>query len=610
VIDNPYVKTILSIFNKRLRVSSESQKSPDEVPSVGISEPLVYVTELAFKDGTKLTLNKDSIIVLTGPNNSGKSSVLQAIEDNLIHRGSSVPVLDDLHIKAEGTEGQFQKFIQERTLPAEDDSNVVIQDYRRYRLNEIRNDVANAFRGSEVSSLFFSRLNAEAKLSSVKPARRDDWTKRSPSEPLQWLDLEMDAETEICQMFRKVFGLYLVVNRLAGQSVILHVCDHDPPEFNNFRAYRDWLTRLPTLESQGDGMKSFAATLLAIKVHPKSLILLDEPEAFLHDPQSLKLAEVITNDTSKETQIWVATHSDEIVRGLLNSSSERIVIVRLDRVGNNTSAKVLEPEAVNILWADPFLRTSDVLSALFHEVAVICEGESDARFFRAMLDANKAPERLPDTRLYQVGGKDKITSIVGALRALSLPVCVVCDLDVLSDADKFLALYEALGGDAEIIKTDIKQILQNVNQRNPPIVGEEAARRLRVIADSLQSSPKLSNTQRSEIMAVAKEASAWARLKAGGYKAFENSTINNAFERIYNQSKAVGLLINRDGELESLCRDIPKEPKSAWLEHVLMRDLKRDPCLKDAREMLSELESCIRLVRHRAICADDFPARL
>lgn len=560
-------------------------------------EPTIFVRQVTFADGTVIDIAQDSIVVLTGPNNVGKSSALRDVANAVSGGYSYGPVVSSVEVEAQGTPAQFKDFVESRSLKASRPGKVLIGRHD-YELSKIEEDLKRSFRGSPVADLFYSRLSAGNRLSLTDSSRREDWTTRSPTDPVQWLDIETEAESEINAAFRKAFGLNLIVNRTAGDRIILHVSEEDHPEFHSFRDYMSWISKLSPLQQQGDGMRSFAAVLLSLKIHPKSLVFLDEPEAFLHHPQARKLAELITKDTAPKTQIWLATHSDEVVRGLLDSTNDRIVLVRLDRIKNRTTPKLLKAEQVKTLWTDPLLRTSDVLSALFHELAVICEGETDVRFFRALMDANGSEQRLPDLRFYHVGGKDKIVSIVSALRLLNLPVCVIADIDILADAGKFLDLYASMGGDRGAIENDVRSIGQHVGQRKALIDGKEAATQLRQIADNIQSDPRISSAARRQISALVQESSPWERIKEDGYRGFGNATVVQAFERVYENCKAVGLIVNREGELEGLCRDILKKPKSKWLTEVLTRDLVNDPSLEDARKMLGELRQSINFVRH------------
>ena len=558
--------------------------------------PAVYVRSITFLDGTKVELEPNSIVVLTGANNVGKSSVLKQIGNSAISGYASGPIIRTIEIASLGSVDQFREFIERRSLKTDKAGEVLI-GRSRYELKKIEDDSKRSFRGSPVSELFCSRLSAGSRLALVNPARRDDWTRNSPTDPIQWLDVDVEAEVGLSDAFRKAFGLSIYVNRTAGSNLVLHVSADEQPDFESFRDYMSWFSKIDTLEQQGDGMKSFAAALLSLKIHPKSLVLIDEPEAFLHHPQARKLAEVITRDTAPHTQMWLATHSDEFVRGLLDHTNDRIVLVRLDRLRNTTTPKLLNAAQVKTLWSDALLRTSDVLSALFHELAIICEGESDARFFRALFDADTGAQRSPDLRFYHVGGKDKIVSIVSALRSVAMPVCVITDIDVLSDVDKFLKLYEALGGSRNDVEADVKAIVRHVGQQKPTLGAKDVALRLNALADQIQKDQKLSPENRRAIAVLIEETAAWNRIKEDGYRGFANATIIQAFDRVYEKCKAVGLLVNREGELEGLCRDISKKPKASWLAEVLTRDLISDTSLDDARKMLKDIRECINFVR-------------
>jgi ABC-type branched-subunit amino acid transport system ATPase component len=572
-------------------------KKAQDVDQVHQGSPALYVKSIVFANGTTVELEPNSIVALTGANNVGKSSVLREV-DNSVTRGygTSGPIVRKIEISSVGSVEQFRDFVERRSLKTDKLGEVLI-GRSRYELKKINEDITRSFRGSPVSELFCSRLSASRRLAIVGATRREDWTRNSPTEPIQWLDVDIEAESELSNAFRRAFGLSLFVNRTAGDKLTLHVSADDQPDFESFRDYMSWFSRIETLEQQGDGMKSFAAALMSLKIHPKSLLLLDEPEAFLHHPQARKLAEIITRDTAPHTQIWLATHSDEIVRGLLDHTNDRIVLIRLDRVRNTTTPKLLKAEQVKTLWADPLLRTSDVLSSLFHELAIICEGESDVRFFRTLVDADANAQRLPDLRFYHVGGKDKIVSIVSALKLVDMPVCILVDIDILSDVEKFLKLFEALGGHRNEVSDDIRAIVRHVGQQKPTLSSKDVSLRLTVLAEKIQGEHSLSSESRRAISALAEETTQWGRIKEDGYRGFANATIIQAFDRVYDKCKVVGMLINREGELEGLCRDISKKPKSTWLAEVLNRDLMTDPSLDDARKMLRELRECINYVR-------------
>ena len=85
-------------------------------------------------------------------------------------------------------------------------------------------------------------------------------------------------------------------------------------KFERSRDYYNWINYLPALEIQGDGMRSFTGALLSLLVHPRNIVLMDEPEAFLHPPQAKRLAETIADETDSNSQLFLSTHDMEIVK--------------------------------------------------------------------------------------------------------------------------------------------------------------------------------------------------------------------------------------------------------------------------------------------------------
>ncbi|MCK1381014.1 ATP-binding protein [Bradyrhizobium sp. 24] len=342
--------------------------------------------------------------------------------------------------------------------------------------------------------------------------------------------------------------------------------------------------------------------MLSLLVNPKKVVLIDEPEAFLHPPQIRKLADVIARETPEQTQIIVATHNDEFIRGLLDVSGDRVTVARIVRKKDDaTAVSVLDSTQITNLWTDPLLRTSDVLSALFHEAAIICEGESDARFFRALIDAITTEQRRPDIRFYHFGGKDKVTSIAKALKLVSVPVVAVVDIDVLSDKAKFLALFSTMGGNAAEIEKDLTLLVSRVQSKRKDPTSIEVALELERIANELRNTSSITDQSRKQIADIGKTPSPWQRIKEDGYRGFADATLINAFQRISAASEAVGLLILKEGELEGFCRSFSRKHKSEWLASVLQLNLEEDEKLAEARSFATNL---LTVVSH---VIDDLP---
>ena len=124
--------------------------------------------------------------------------------------------------------------------------------------------------------------------------------------------------------------------------------------------------------SQGDGMRSFARMLLEIKTGERDIILIDEPELFLHPPQLRELARLIARETAPSTQFFIATHNETFLRSLLEYSMERVVLLRLKRHATATDITHLASEQVKQLWGDANISSSGVMGALFSHTSVLC----------------------------------------------------------------------------------------------------------------------------------------------------------------------------------------------------------------------------------------------
>lgn len=238
--------------------------------------------------------------------------------------------------------------------------------------------------------------------------------------------------------FNEAFGDDLIVHRNAGSEVPL-LCGKRPAPIDGEDrvsfGYLQELEKLPPIHTQGDGMRSFVGVLLHSTVVEHSVILVDEPEAFLHPPQARLLGQMLVNEVPSNRQFFIATHSGDFLRGLLDTNSPRVRIVRIQRKDAINPIKELDNDGVKKVWGDPILRYSNVLDGLFHTQAILCESDSDCRFYAAIMDSlydSDDATRREYIMFLHCGGKSRMPVVVSALRNLDVPVSVVCDFDLLN----------------------------------------------------------------------------------------------------------------------------------------------------------------------------------
>ena len=176
---------------------------------------------------------------------------------------------------------------------------------------------------------------------------------------------------------------------------------------------------------------------------PSLSLLLDEPEAFLHPPQARLLGEIIATEKAPHAQLFLATHSPDVLQGLINVAPEHLRILRMQRDGDVNRIKELNKELVKKISYDPIMRYTSVLSGVFHERVIICEVRRRLHvLYSSILDLPDVHgDTHPDVLFVHANGKHRMATLAETLVALDVPVDIVADIDVLNDLSMFLRSY-------------------------------------------------------------------------------------------------------------------------------------------------------------------------
>lgn len=549
------------------------------------NDPDLFVKSLSFNDGTVLSLNSSDIIIFTGPNNSGKSRAIKDIYDYYRNNREPQIVVKDIQLDYSGslTIDYVRRFYiwNGNAFYYENhgiyDLQQVVEEWDRHQLR--------------LSGKFFvDYLTTEERLQAASSTESINPLKQYPSKPLQSLIRHDSIERRLSELFEIAFGERLCLDRGLGSQIALVIGTDVTPREGEDRVSESFLSRLsemPTVDIQGDGIRSFVGILLHLLSSDKSVTLIDEPEAFLHPTQARLLGEMIAKENKK--QLFITTHSEDLLKGLIDNGGERVKIIRITREGAINPIARLDNAQIRTIWKDPILKFSSLLSGLFHKKVIICEADTDCRFYQAIMNAIAEDMTIvrPDVLFTYSGGKERLKVMAGALVPLKVPVAIVVDIDILDDLEKFKSLTDSISIPWDDIQNDWKMVYEYVKSQRPQLetaeVKKEVNRLLTPVTETL-----LPKQTADSIRRVLKQSSAWGKVKDAGKHYFRSESYN-AFRRLDNQCRNYGLFIVPVGQLESFYPAISSHG-TQWVNSVLENnDLKKDKDLAEAREFVKDL---------------------
>ena len=348
----------------------------------------------------------------------------------------------------------------------------------------------------------------------------------------------------------------------------------------NPQAAYERLAEYAELDDQGDGLRSVVGIITAIISLKKPIILLDEPEAFLHPPQALQLGKIISSLIDDSQQIFVATHSADFLRGLLGTTKDSMII-HLDRTQNDiTEAKPLDSTALNQIITDPLLSSSRVLEGMFYKGVVATEADADATFYQRLFQKIGASNEI---HFLHTPGKQALKKVISPYQKLGIKFAVITDADVIretSDVNALLNLtsdqqikdeilmertevlnyFQALSKYDRLVKIQTElQVLVNQELLSPDSKPEEIEKKL--------------TAYRSKLGKLKNESDDLSKLKECGRDAFDNDAQKH-FDKLCDLCSSIGLFVVWVGELESWLVDYGIERtsnKPKWIVDALTK---------------------------------------
>lgn len=554
------------------------------------------IIALTLQDGSRIALPKSGVLAVVGPNNAGKSTLLREIVEH-VRLGPGQPgifrIVDKLQLSVSGNEadvvswlsahaqfGRTERQAQSVFLPFGAGGGM---DSTYLSGGPLATYWAHAEAvggvGTALADFVVHYATTENRLEMSKPAPIRENASDAPRHPVHVLAGDPVRRSEANRISTDVFGDALYIDEISASNRLRVGNMHTQMTSENLAngSWRQELLGLPDLAQQGDGMRSFFGLLLPLLSSSFPIVVVDEPEAFLHPPQAAALGRELGALTKKiGLQLILATHDRHLLAGLTESDVD-LSIVRVDHKQSGNIAHQIAPEELKTLGAEPALKYTNALDGPFHRLVVLVEGERDARFYAAATDAAHQQSKLAinpgDILFVPCGGKGGMPKLAAILRSLGVPVVASPDFDILRTEGEVRALIVALGGDWKQYVTDYAASLVGVEKSTSALMVRDL---ISVLSD--QAEEKLSENHRKTVERFIKSTDGgWGQVKVAGLAALGSGGTGATAAKLVERLDQLGLVLVRVGELESFGPALGVAKGGAWVPAAFEQDLHRSP---------------------------------
>lgn len=559
------------------------------------------------------------LTVLVGPNNCGKSQTLKDIRQ-FTSSGSDtrLVVLDQILIQLPD-EGEIKRELSIR--PNENTADHVsisgVKDDLLTQLSFGPHDkwleqtcaVADQQRKKRevlqhLGTCLVAYLGAEARFKLTTGSAGFNPRAEFPSNAIQSLLSSLSSDKsvheELRKAFRSAFNKDIAFDWGAFTRLSLRVAD----DFGVIPGEREALDALMEnaveLEKQGDGFRSFAGIALALLTYPTRVLLLDEPEAFLHPAQARALGRWVGATAAKRPgQVIVATHSADFLAGLVGANNQA-KILRLNRDESVTRFHQIPHSVTTSLLESPLLSSQPVLDSLFHRGVIVCEGDPDRAVYQTVAQRFHLGRSAEEFLFIHSNGKDAARLPASLFHESGTPVCVVADFDVLNSEKTLGEIIEGLTGQGldEETKRDRDAVSAAIESKSQNQSFEEL--KASVLAWTEQSGDDLRQARRSLISCARAGTNKWDLAKKQGLSGLAGQDADRA-DNLLERLARNGLFVVPYGELESWMA--LQHPKGNKWNQAALQELHAGNCPEELKSFVGRVLAFLGL-------ADEHPSSL
>lgn len=547
------------------------------------------------------THNAD-IVLIVGPNNSGKTRLLQEIGDTIEHSRHDKLITNSIETGYEGTYSDLVEWLS-KYYPNDNSSiifshNEKINSFGRIPISKDDNNSLDSWLSTLMANKVLSfRLSDGGWILKSHQTKSIDFFEIPFKHPIHILQRSDQIKQAFSKAVFDAFGFYVSPDLPLFNAISKLKKGQEPENIVNkyTQEYKNAMAALPDIQHEGSGVRGYIGCLQYTIVGQYKVVLIDEPELYLHPPQAKRLGEVVAKYARiNGQQIIAVTHSSDFVVGVVTGSNN-VCIIRIDRDENINYVNSINPSDLVELWNDPILKSARALRGLFHEGVIVCEGDSDIRFYESILRRLEGKRNLPsDVHFVHGGGKGKIKFLVDAYKKLKVPVVAISDFDLLRNDETLKSLYETMGGDFSNIRglyNSAENVLSGAGSVKTPLDALAEIERLviklkeKVKENGSISSADADNIKISKLMEDARD---WSNAKKLGLRSVKSGA-KKSVKDLLTELETMGVFIVDNGELESWNDDILYKSKTDWLNQALQ-------LIKNDQTSFLEAESFIEKV--------------
>ena len=393
------------------------------------------------------------ITIFVGPNNSGKSKLLTEIVQycRTGQKNTSMVILEDLTFYGFGTNKAQEAVdnIKQKPRPGEivNVGNIFVgssHGRQQIPLIDLIQIIQNPASNIRLFCQWFLThstlmLDGRNRINLVNQQPAGD-LQHDPQTSFQKLFHDDQKRNSIRRIIAEAFGLYFVIDPTNLGQLRIRMSQRIPVNDLEERGIHEEAVRFHSsaqlIDQASDGVKAFTGIITEVIAGDPRVLLIDEPEAFLHPSLATNLGyEVSRAAASTDKRIFISTHSSSFVMGCINSGTP-VNILRLTYRSGVATARILPSKDILELMRNPLLRSTGVLSGLFYEFVVVTESDADRAFYQEVnerLLRFKHEWGIPNCLFINAQNKQTVQTIIRPLRQLGIPTAGVVDIDVLKD---------------------------------------------------------------------------------------------------------------------------------------------------------------------------------